>query len=177
MSSRTEMGEFYPPMKNTTLPPILGLPKAPMPTARHALAAAVVNNKVYVIADGLECRNIDHTNEEYDPATQHHGPPKQLCPQQDVGLAAAAVNNKVYAIRGKNGRTFTNEEYDPATNTWTIKDTMPTARTCVSRCGGCGALNTISILCRKMSTRRSSFPNLLRDNSLKKQSLCPFVKK
>jgi hypothetical protein len=55
------------------------------------------------------------------------------------GLGVATVNGKIYAIGGciENGSysprpisgfVGTNEEYDPATDTWTIKESMPTPR-------------------------------------------------
>ncbi len=54
--------EAYDPATNTWTT------KAPMPTARDGLAAAVVNNKVYVIRGIKWVHNLS-INEEYDPAT------------------------------------------------------------------------------------------------------------
>jgi N-acetylneuraminic acid mutarotase len=53
------------------------------------------------------------------------------------GLGVAVVNGKIYAIGGSTddgnwpangGLVGTNEQYDPATDTWTLKEPMPTPR-------------------------------------------------
>ena len=104
--------------------------KAPMPTARYALAAAVVNDKIYAIGGRSDNGAFLSTNEEYDPST-NTWTTKAPMPTAKAVLAAAVVNNKIYAIGGfsDNGAVlYTNEEYYPSTNTWTTKAPMPTAR-------------------------------------------------
>ncbi len=104
--------------------------KADMPTTRLALAASVVNGKIYAIggrADGTLAT-------EYDPATDTWTT-KARMPTSRFGLATSVVDGKIYAIGGVPGpgsifRTV--EAYDPQTDTWTKKADMPTARAFLS---------------------------------------------
>jgi N-acetylneuraminic acid mutarotase len=101
--------------------------KAPMPTPRSSLAAAVVNNKIYAIG-GFNYRHLS-TNEVYDPST-NTWLTKAPMPTKRSGIAAAVVNNIIYVIGGyDNFSTSTNEAYDPSTDTWSTKARMPTRRT------------------------------------------------
>ena len=102
--------------------------KASMPTARHALAAGVVNGKIYAIG-GFGGTMYLSTVEEYDPATDTWTT-KTPMPTARAQLAAGVVNDKIYAIGGFSSTMSlsTVEEYDPATDTWTTKAPMPTAR-------------------------------------------------
>jgi N-acetylneuraminic acid mutarotase len=107
--------------------------KAPMSTPRSGLAAAVVNNKIYVIGGyGPTASNLFadflSTNEVYDPANDTWRT-RDSMPTARTDLAAAVVNNKIYAIGGYNGRYLsTNEVYDPANNSWETRRSMTTAR-------------------------------------------------
>jgi N-acetylneuraminic acid mutarotase len=98
--------------------------KAPMPTRRAYLAAAVVNNIIYAIG-GYTDYHLS-TNEAYDPSTGSWTT-KAPMPTPRGYLAAAVVNNIIYAIGGAFYHS-TNEAYDPSTDTWTTKAPMPTAR-------------------------------------------------
>jgi N-acetylneuraminic acid mutarotase len=101
--------------------------KAPMPTARYAMAAAVADGKIYVIGGNPF---LLQTVEQYDPATDTWTT-KSPMPTGRMYLVAAVVNSKVYAIGGqREASSFlqTVEEYDPATDTWTTKSPMPTGR-------------------------------------------------
>jgi hypothetical protein len=106
--------------------------KAPLPTARLALATSVVNGKTYAIG-GYAAANAPHlrTVEEYDPATDTWTTKADM-PTARSWLSASTVHGKIYAIGGQ--RFFgapgirTVEEYDPAADTWTTKADMPTAR-------------------------------------------------
>ncbi|HEX7622907.1 MAG TPA: kelch repeat-containing protein, partial [Anaeromyxobacteraceae bacterium] len=120
---------------------------APMPTARHGLAAAAANGKVYAIG-GYALGQLG-TVEAYDPVAGAWSTAAPL-PTPRHFLAAATVNGTIYAVGGM----FTdfslavtdpdtgvvdyspvvtyfstaNEAYNPATNTWTSKARMPTGR-------------------------------------------------
>ena len=130
--------------------------KALMPTPRSGAAAAVVNNKIYVIG-GYNCTTKDCStpeevhylslNECYNPETDTW---TTLAPMPTGRSAAAAgvLNNKIYVIGGyymgikevdldKPHFLCTNEEYDISLNRWTSKLSMFTPR------GGCigGVIN------------------------------------
>jgi N-acetylneuraminic acid mutarotase len=104
--------------------------KAPMPTARSSLGAAVVNGRIYAI--GGYSTNYLSTNEEYDPAT-NTWTTKQPMPTPRSNFGIAVYQNKIFVIGGASGNsqieviTDTNEMYDPATDTWTQKTKMPLA--------------------------------------------------
>ncbi|TKJ33298.1 MAG: hypothetical protein CEE38_20840 [Planctomycetes bacterium B3_Pla] len=97
--------------------------KADMPTTRLALAASVVNGKIYAIggrADGALAT-------EYDPATDTWTT-KTRMPTSRFGLVTSVVDGNIYAIGGGTGpgsilRTV--EAYDPQTDTWTKKADLP----------------------------------------------------
>jgi N-acetylneuraminic acid mutarotase len=122
----------------------------PMPTARGALAAVAVGNKIYVnggariptgmdLPDGLSGGgpvDLLATMEVFDTETgiwSTRAP--MLTPRNHHGLAYA--DGKIYAIGGRVGSCFSggwssnvwmNEAYDIATNTWSMRAPMPTAR-------------------------------------------------
>ena len=101
--------------------------KAPMPTARYGMAAAVADT-IYVIG-GAAGGSILRTVEQYDPATDTWIT-KSPIPTGRIYPVAAVVSDKVYAIGGSSGSSIlrTVEQYDPATDTWTTKSPMPTGR-------------------------------------------------
>jgi len=101
-------------------------------TNRTRLAAAVVNEKIYVIG-GLDGGGFSSNVDEYDPANDTWSP-KASMPTGRRDLAVSVVNGKIYAIGGI-GYDPNNiliydvvEEYDPATDTWATKTAMPTGR-------------------------------------------------
>lgn len=104
--------------------------KAGMPTLRGAMAAGVVDNKIYVIGGGKGVDVYFNKNEAYDPATNSWSV-KASMPGARCGLVIGVVNKKIYAIGGTFG-TYgylnKNEEYDPATNMWKAKANMPSFR-------------------------------------------------
>jgi energy-converting hydrogenase Eha subunit A len=106
--------------------------KAPMPTSRVGIGAAVVNNIIYVIGGGTGINNVVGTVEAYDPAT-NTWTTKAPMPTPRVDLGIATVNGKIYAIGGFNTNALnTVEEYNPVTDTWTTKANMPTTRSQLS---------------------------------------------
>ena len=105
--------------------------KQEMPTARYAMAAAVVDGNIYVI--GGWSQKYLKTVEMYDPRRDVWEPRAEIS-RGNLGVAVATVNGKIYAIGGWTGDDLLNtvEEYDPVTDTWTRKANMPTARNWVS---------------------------------------------
>jgi N-acetylneuraminic acid mutarotase len=108
--------------------------KAPMRVPRNSLGVAVVNGKIYAIGGSTE-NGFVGTNEEYDPATDTWTYKKPMpTPRYDFGIAV--YQNKIYCIGGSSsGGYFSNESikgvnevYDPETDTWEIKEPIPTPR-------------------------------------------------
>jgi N-acetylneuraminic acid mutarotase len=108
--------------------------KAPMLTARHHAASAVVNGKLYVIGGRVEgispTVNVD-VNEVYDPE-KNTWTSLASTPSKRSGIAAAANfdMNSIFVFGGEEpSKTFNNNErYDIKTNRWFVAIPMPTAR-------------------------------------------------
>jgi N-acetylneuraminic acid mutarotase len=111
--------------------------KAPMPTARELMGAAVVNGKIYVIGgekpSGARDQSLS-SNEMYDPDSDTWTTKAPMpTPRDSFGIVA--YQNKIYVIGGIT-RTINegyrilgvNEVYGPVTDTWEIKTPMPTYR-------------------------------------------------
>lgn len=103
--------------------------KAPMPTARGYLSAAVVDGRLYVIGGTTTWPNRTGKVEMYDPETDTWQT-KAPMPTARSGFCAEAVNGKIYAMGGINASGYKDvlEEYDPATDTWIEKMEMPQTR-------------------------------------------------
>lgn len=105
--------------------------KAPMPTARFWLSAAVVNDRIYAIGGTRLDGTYVPTNEEYNPL-KDMWTTKTPMPTSRARFGVAVVNNKIYAIGGVldniNSLSSAIEEYDPVTDTWTTKAPLPTSR-------------------------------------------------
>jgi N-acetylneuraminic acid mutarotase len=108
--------------------------KASMQVARSNLGVAAVNGKIYAIGGSAE-NGFVGTNEEYDPETDTWTYKKPMpTPRYDFGIAV--YQNKIYCIGGSSsGGYFSNESikgvnevYDPETDTWEIKEPIPTPR-------------------------------------------------
>lgn len=101
---------------------------APMPTARQAHGAAVVDGYIYCV--GGDSGFVTASVEAYY-ITGNTWSSKTSMPTGRKSLGVAAVNRKVYAIGGRNGagsNTNVVEIYDPSTDGWTSGAAMPTAR-------------------------------------------------
>ena len=123
-----------------TLCMILGLPSAivwadaawqtetPMPTARFALAASAVGDKVYVIG-GMASGSYLATVEVYNTETNTWATGTPM-PTTREAIAVSVIGSKIYVIggQGTGGRLNTTEIYDTGTNTWTTGASMPTAK-------------------------------------------------
>ena len=104
--------------------------RAPMPTARHHHASAVVDGKIYIIG-GRETgigSNTDR-NEMYDPGLDTWTVLSPM-PTKRSGLSASSIGNQVFAMGGQNeiGGFDLNEKYDTATDSWTIETPLPNPR-------------------------------------------------
>lgn len=101
--------------------------KASMPTARNALAGAVIEGKIYVVGGaGATEREL----EVYDPATDTWAQRAPMAAGRNH-LAAGAIRGKLYVAGGRIGGNLLLsilEVYDPATNTWATRAPMPTGR-------------------------------------------------
>jgi len=107
--------------------------KAPMPTARGALAAGVVNGLLYAVGGIVDSpvQTIFATVEAYDPTT-NTWTTKAPMPTARWALAVSALNGLLYADGGANCNgncpVNNNEAYDATTDTWAALTPMPTAR-------------------------------------------------
>ena len=120
--------EAYDPSSNTWIT------KAPMLTARHHAASAVVDGKLYVIGGRVAgispTVNVD-VNEVYNPE-KNAWTSLEPMPSKRSGIATAANfdTNSIYVFGGEEpSKTFNNNErYDSRTNKWFVEAPMPTAR-------------------------------------------------
>jgi N-acetylneuraminic acid mutarotase len=118
--------EAYDPATNTWTT------KTPMPTARGALAASIVNGVIYAIGGG-NGSTVFATVEAYDPTTNTWNTKTSMPTPRAIHNGTGVVNGIIYAFGGidiccPGIGLNTAEAYDPMTNTWTTKTPMPTAR-------------------------------------------------
>lgn len=120
---------------------------APVPQARGAANAAVVNGKIHLIGGATlppelkdpnfhPSRNVSvATHEVYDPASNSWSRRADL-PTPRNHAAVGVVDGRIYMIGGRAGSVFIPnalnvdivEEYNPATDLWTLRAPMPTPR-------------------------------------------------
>ena len=104
--------------------------RAPMPTARGATAAAVLDGKIYV-SGGRPPHGADFA--AYDPQTDTWETLPNL-PTPRNHHTEEAVNGKIYVIGGRPDPGYTGPKlgnvdiYDPATRRWSVGAPMPTPR-------------------------------------------------
>ena len=116
--------------------------RAPMPTARGALAVGVIDGKIYAVGGKKDRKEqgegkqkgkmeILNTLEVYDPVsdTWQTLPPM---PTPRDHLTAAVLNGRLYVIGGRQGgigsSMTVNEMYDPKKQRWITKAPMPSKR-------------------------------------------------
>ena len=114
--------------------------KAPMPTARTALATGVINDVVYGVG-GVNATGAPlATVQAYNPATNAWSTKASL-PQPRGSFGTAGVINGILYIAGgtdaSEAATRTLYAYNPSTNAWSTKASLPVA-------SGCGASGVIS---------------------------------
>lgn len=105
-------------------------PRAPMPTARSAMAHDIIDGKIYV-AGGRPPRGHDFA--VYDPQLDRWTSLPDL-PTARNHMAAAGIDGKFYVAGGRFGGGFRSEitaeleVYDPKTNEWATKHPMSEPR-------------------------------------------------
>jgi hypothetical protein len=113
--------------------------RRPMAVARNHAFAGAVNGKIYVIGGRtghafiLSATNTDVV-EEYSPASDMWGAPKERMPTPRSGGAWGTDGRRIYVAGGEVTTTelvgaFRGiEAYEPATNSWTTLPSMPMPR-------------------------------------------------
>ncbi len=113
--------------------------KKSMSVARWDLGTATVNGKIYAIG-GSDLSKSLNLVEEYDPLTDTWTTKAPMKTPRSA-FATAVYDGKIYVIGGYAGadshhpnNSYLNsvEMYDPETDTWTNKNSMPTARELIS---------------------------------------------
>lgn len=111
--------------------------KAPMPTSRDGLGAAVFQGKIYCFGGRNVSKDYSistNVNEVYDTETDSWET-KTPMPTARSGLQANEVDEKIYLIGGRIESESSSiaeksaqvEIYDPVTDTWAIGSPIPTA--------------------------------------------------
>jgi N-acetylneuraminic acid mutarotase len=106
--------------------------KAPMPTPRDGLGAAVFQEKIYCFGGRNVSKDYSisiNVNEVYDTET-NSWEPKTPMPTARSHFQANEVNGKIYLIGGSIKTTKKSSQveiYDPITDTWAIGSPIPTA--------------------------------------------------
>lgn len=106
---------------------------APLPTARGALAAAVLDGKIHAVSGvGDASRQNTPAHEVYDTATDTWTARAPLPTPRDH-LAVVALDGRLYAIGGRVNGSYArnlgdNEVYDPAADRWEKRAPLPTIR-------------------------------------------------
>ena len=109
--------------------------KAPMPTARSAVAASAVDGILYAMGGCNASGNPVAVVEAYDPKTDTWIT-KSPMPAARCAVAASVINGLIYVVGGfrRVGQIgfaqelATLEVYDPKGDTWSVKAPMPTPR-------------------------------------------------
>jgi len=129
--------EMLGPME-ATVTPTGWTTRAPMPTARGRLAAAVVNGVLYAVGGEASFAIPLATVEAYTPGN-NRWTTKTPLPAARSHLNVGGIGNVLYVAGGLDASgqpTTTLFAYDTRTDTWTTKASMPTA-------GACGASGVI----------------------------------
>lgn len=127
------VNEVYDPTSNTWET------RQPMPTARNHAAAAMVNNKIYVIGGRIGSAYVGTSSptdvvEEYDPATDQWGVVRARMPTPRSAVAWGVHQGRIYVAGGEaQAPQFMMafravEAYDPSANQWTSLPQMSLPR-------------------------------------------------
>jgi N-acetylneuraminic acid mutarotase len=106
--------------------------RAPLPTPRNHLGAAVVNGKIHVVAGRVGGNFTMTTHETYDAAADSWTSSAAV-PTGRSGIAVVEHQGHVYVFGGETSgqvsKTFAEaERFDPRTGAWESLPPMPTAR-------------------------------------------------
>ncbi|HEX6188418.1 MAG TPA: protein kinase [Pyrinomonadaceae bacterium] len=125
----TNAMEAYDPHTNTWRA------RAPMPTARSAMATAVIGDRLYVAGGRGPCPPCSpyQVLEIYDPVTDTWDRNAAPLPIALSGAGGAALNGKFYVVGGDLGKPEPQRanllaSYDPAANQWQMGPPLPTPR-------------------------------------------------
>jgi N-acetylneuraminic acid mutarotase len=103
--------------------------RAPMPTARGALAVAVLDERIHAVGGGAG--SVTGAHEIYDPATDRWSAASPMPTPRDH-LAAVAFQGQVWALGGRSSffgtQYATVEIYDPAADAWRVGPPLPSGR-------------------------------------------------
>lgn len=103
--------------------------RAPMPTARGALAAAALGGRIHAVGGSADGPTGAH--EVYDPTADHWVAAYPMPTARDH-LAAVAFQGRLWALGGRRSFLGTQhaevEIYDPATDRWLAGPPLPAAR-------------------------------------------------
>lgn len=103
--------------------------RAPMPTARGALAVAALGGRIHALGGGAE--QVTNAHEVYDPASNRWTAANAMPTARDH-LAAVAFQGRIWALGGRTGfmgTQFPNVEiYDPAADAWRTGLPLPDGR-------------------------------------------------
>jgi N-acetylneuraminic acid mutarotase len=103
--------------------------RAPMPTARGALAVAAVGGRLHAL--GGDADGVTGAHEVYDPRADRWTPAATMPTARDH-LAAVTVGPRVWTLGGRTsffGTQYANVEiYDPATDSWRVGQSLPDGR-------------------------------------------------
>lgn len=115
--------EVYDPASNTWTR------RAPLPTPRNHLGAAVANGKIHVVGGRVGGNMTMTTHEIYDPASDSWTAAAAV-PTGRSGIAVVEHQGHVYVFGGEtSGKTFSEaERFNARTGTWESLPPMPTAR-------------------------------------------------
>lgn len=126
----TNVVEVYDPHTNAWTT------RAPMPTPRSLMAAAVIGGRLYVAGGMGPCPPCPNYSvlEVYDPLTDTWDVSRASMPVALNGAGGAALNGKFYVAGGNNGGNSETKGtnllsvYDPALDKWEIRAPLPAAR-------------------------------------------------
>lgn len=122
-------------------PPLTWTAQPPIPTARGALASAVLDGSIYVLGGATSSDpssktlwrkhvSMLDTLESYNPQTKHWSTLPPL-PTPTGFLAAASLNGQIYAIGGEDtagDNLATVESYSPGSGSWKTDAPLPAAK-------------------------------------------------
>jgi N-acetylneuraminic acid mutarotase len=102
----------------------------PMPTARHGMAAAVLDERIYIIGGTQAGRNGLKMVEVFDTAHENWIENIPDINYARINAAAVVFDGKIFLFGGKSRNEFISqvEVYDPVSNVWSSATDMPAPR-------------------------------------------------